>query len=280
MQNLDKALAFQALHSRRQPLILPNPWDAGSAKILTSMGFEALATTSAGLAFSLGRRDAEGALSRGEILANAQSIVEATSLPVSADLENGFGDSPEEVSKTIRMAAEIGLVGGSIEDATGNPQAPIYEFNHALERVIAGIEAARSLSLPFVFVARAENFSAGVLDLDDTIRRLIAFEQAGADVLFAPGLPNLNAIQLVCEALQKPVNVVMGLAGSTFTVDELAEVGVRRISLGSSFARAALGEFIRAAEEVRTMGTFNFASNAISFREANSLMAPIKKNLS
>lgn len=277
MQNLDKALVFQALHSRGQPLLLPNPWDAGSAKILTSMGFEALATTSAGLAFSLGRRDSEGTLSRGEILANAQSIVEATHLPVSADLENGFGDSPEEVSKTIRMAAEVGLVGGSIEDATGNPQAPIYEFNHALERVIAGIEAARSLSLPFVFVARAENFSAGILDLDDTIRRLIAFEQAGADVLFAPGLPNLNAIQLVCEALQKPVNVVIGLAGSTFTVDELAEVGVRRISLGSSFARAALGEFIRAAEEVRTMGTFNFASNAISFREANSLMAPIKK---
>ena len=143
MQHLDKALAFQALHSRRQPLILPNPWDAGSAKILTSMGFEALATTSAGLAFSLGRRDAEGALSRLEILANAQSIVEATHLPVSADLENGFGDSPEEVSKTIRMAAEIGLVGGSIEDATGNLQAPIYQFNHALERVIAGVEAAQ-----------------------------------------------------------------------------------------------------------------------------------------
>ncbi len=275
MENLDKALAFQALHSRRQPLILPNPWDAGSAKILTSMGFEALATTSAGLAFSLGRRDAEGALSRLEILANAQSIVEATHLPVSADLENGFGDSPEEVSKTIRMAAEIGLVGGSIEDATGNLQAPIYQFNHALERVIAGVEAARSLSFPFVFVARAENFSSGIHDLDDTIRRLIAFEQAGADVLFAPGLPDLNAIQIVCEALQKPVNVVMGLADSTLTVDELAGVGVRRVSLGSSFARAALGEFIRAAEEVKTMGTFNFASNAISFREANSLMESI-----
>lgn len=278
MNSLDKALAFQALHTRRHPLVLPNPWDAGSAKILTSMGFEALATTSAGLAFSLGRRDAEGAVSREEILANAQSIVEATNLPVSADLENGFGDSPEEVSETIRMAAAIGLVGGSIEDATGNPQAPIYAFNHALERVIAGVEAARSLSLPFVFVARAENFSAGVHDLDDTIRRLIAFEQAGADVLFAPGLPDLNAIQRVCEALQKPVNVVMGLAGSTFTVDELAAVGVRRISLGSSLARAALGEFIRAAQEVKTMGTFNFASDAISFREANSLMAPARKS--
>ena len=278
MNSLDKALAFQALHTRRQPLVLPNPWDAGSAKILTSMGFEALATTSAGLAFSLGRRDAEGAVSREEILANAQSIVEATHLPVSADLENGFGDSPEEVSETIRMAAAIGLVGGSIEDATGNPQAPIYAFNHALERVIAGVEAARSLSLPFVFVARAENFSAGVNDLDDTSRRLIAFEQAGADVLFAPGLPDLNAIQRVCEALQKPVNVVMGLAGSTFTVDELAAVGVRRISLGSSLARAALGEFIRAAQEVKTMGTFTFASNAISFQEANSLMAPARKS--
>ncbi|KMM82885.1 2-Methylisocitrate lyase, PEP mutase family [Pseudomonas taetrolens] len=276
MQNLDKAMAFQALHLRKQPLILPNPWDAGSARVLTAMGFEALATTSAGLAFSLGRRDAEGALSRREILANAQSIVEATHLPVSADLENGFGDSPEEVSRTICMAAEIGLVGGSIEDATGDRQSPVYEFEHALERVIAGVEAARSLSVPFVFVARAENFSAGINDLDDTIRRLIAFESAGADILFAPGLPNLNAIQLVCEALQKPLNVVVGLADSTFSVGELAGVGVRRISLGSSFARAAMGEFIRAAHEVKTMGTFSFANNALSFQEANAFMEPFE----
>lgn len=274
MQTLDKAVMFRALHSRSSPLVLPNPWDAGSARILTSLGFEALATTSAGLAFSLGRRDAEGALSRADILANAQSSIEATHLPVSADLENGFGDSAEEVANTILMAAEVGLVGGSIEDATGNPYKPIYTFDHALDRVIAGVEAARSLPFPFVFVARAENFSAGVHDLDDTIRRLVAFEDAGADVLFAPGLPDLNAIRLVCEALQKPVNVVMGLAGSTLTVDELAEVGVRRISLGSSLARAALGEFIRAATEVKNLGTFKFSSNAISFQDANSHMSP------
>jgi 2-methylisocitrate lyase-like PEP mutase family enzyme len=267
-----KALAFQAMHSRKQPLILPNPWDAGSARILTAMGFEALATTSAGLAFSLGRRDAEGALSRQEILANAQSIVEATHLPVSADLENGFGDAPEYVATTIRMAAEIGLVGGSIEDATGYRQTPVYDFNHALERVIAGVEAARSLPFPFVFVARSENFSVGIHDLDDTIDRLVAFEQAGADVLFAPGLPDLKSIRLVCEALKKPFNVVMGLAGSTYTVEELAEAGVQRISLGSALARAALGEFIRAAEEIKNQGMFSFSAKAISFQQINSLM--------
>ncbi len=276
MQQRDKALAFQALHGRQQPLILPNPWDAGSARILTSLGFEALATTSAGFAFSLGRRDAEGALSRRETLANAQSIVEATHLPVSADLENGFADGPDEVAKTILMAADVGLVGGSIEDASGDPHAPIYGFEHAVERVIAGVEAARSLPFPFVFVARAENFSVGITDLDDTIRRLIAFEQAGADVLFAPGLPDLNAIQRVCEALEKPVNVVMGFAGSLLTVEELAHAGVRRVSLGSSLARAALGEFYRAAQEVKNLGSFSFASDALSFQQANALMAPVK----
>lgn len=267
-----KALAFQAMHRRQQPLILPNPWDAGSARILTSMGFEALATTSAGLAFSLGRRDAEGALSRQDILSNAKSIVEATHLPVSADLENGFGDAPEVVATTIRMAADIGLVGGSIEDASGRRQTPIYAFNHALERVIAGVEAARSLPFPFVFVARCENFSVGIHELDDTINRLVAFEQAGADVLFAPGLPDLESIRLVCEALKKPFNLVMGLAGATYTVDELAAAGVQRISLGSSLARAALGEFIRAAEEVKNQGTFGFSEKAISFQQVNSLM--------
>lgn len=272
MSTLDKALAFRALHTRSVPFVLPNPWDAGSAKILESLGFEALATTSAGLAFSLGRRDGEGRLSRAEILANARCIVEATQLPVSADLENGFGDSPEEVSRTIMMAAEAGLVGGSIEDATGNPSSPIYEFNHAVERVMAGVEAARSLAFPFTFVARAENFGCGVRDLDDTIRRLVAFEEAGADVLFAPALPDLDAIRVVCAAVNKPVNVVMGLAGSLLTMEELAAAGVRRVSVGSSFARAALGEFIRAAQEVKTLGTFSYANQAISFPDANKLM--------
>lgn len=196
---------------------------------------------------------------------------------MSADLENGFGDSPEEVSKTILMAAEIGLVGGSIEDATGNPAFPIYDFNHAVERIAAGVEAARWLDFPFTFVARAENFGCGVRDLDDTIRRLVAFEEAGADVLFAPALPDLEAIPLVCDTLKKPVNVVMGLAGSVLSLDELAMAGVRRVSGGSSFARAALGEFIRAAEEVKKMGTFNYANDAISFQNANALMAAPSK---
>ncbi len=272
MQTLDKALAFQGLHTRPALFILPNAWDAGSAKLLESMGYPAIATTSAGLAFSLGRRDGEGAVSRSETLANAQAIVQATSLPVSADLENGFGDSPEDVATTIGMAAQVGLVGGSIEDATGHSAAPIYDFNHALERVIAGVEAARSLPFPFTFVARAENFSVGRHDLDDTIRRLIAFERAGADVLFAPSLPNLEMIGQVCAALGKPVNVVMGLAGSKLTVGELEGAGVRRVSVGSSFARAALGAFMRAALEVKNSGRFDYADQALSFREANALM--------
>jgi len=272
MQTLDKALAFQALHAQPKLFILPNAWDAGSAKILESLGYQALATTSAGLAFSLGRRDGEGAVSRAETLANAQAIVQATHLPVSADLENGFGDSPEAVATTIRMAGDIGLVGGSIEDATGNAATPIYDFNHALERVIAGVEAARSLPFPFTFVARAENFSQGRPDLDDTIHRLVAFERAGADVLFAPSLPNLEAIRQVCAALGKPVNVVMGLAGSKLTARELEGAGVRRVSLGSSFARAALGALLRAAREVRDGGTFEFADEALGFREANGVM--------
>jgi len=272
MQTLDKALAFQALHNRRELFILPNAWDAGSAKVLEALGYKALATTSAGLAFALGRRDGEGAVSRDETLANALSIVQATDLPVSADLENGFGPRPEDVATTLRMAGDIGLVGGSIEDATGDASAPIHDFNHALERVIAGVEAARSLSFPFTFVARAENFSHGVLDLDDTIRRLVAFERAGADVLFAPSLPNLEAIRQVCAALGKPVNVVMGLAGSKLTAAELEGAGVRRVSVGSSFARAALGALIRAAREVKEGGTFEFADEAVGFREANGLM--------
>jgi 2-methylisocitrate lyase-like PEP mutase family enzyme len=272
MSTTEKALIFQRYHSRKQPLILPNPWDAGSAKILAALGFEALATTSAGLAFSLGKRDAEGGLSRDEVLENARRIAEATDLPVSADLENGFGDSPEDVAKTIHAAAKVGLVGGSIEDATGKLAHPVYDFNHAVERIAAGVEAARSLAFPFTFVARAENFINGRPDLDDTLRRLIAFQNAGADVLFAPGLPDLETIQLVCNALDKPVNVVMGLSGCKFTVDQLVQAGVQRISLGSSLARAALGEFIRAAEEIKNNGTFSFADTAISFGDVNRLM--------
>jgi 2-methylisocitrate lyase-like PEP mutase family enzyme len=252
--------------------VIPNPWDAGSARLLASLGFAALATTSAGLAFSLGRRDGEGGLDREETLVNAQAIVEATDLPVSADLENGFADAPAAVAETIRQAAAIGLVGGSIEDATGDPAYPLYDPGHAAKRIAAAAEAAHALDFPFILVARAENFLHGRPDLDDTIRRLQAYARAGADVLYAPGLPSLAAIGAVCAAVDKPVNVVMGLRGPAFSVAELAAVGVRRISVGGALARAALGGLMRAALEIRDHGTFTFAADALPFAEANALM--------
>jgi len=258
---LEKFKAFEALHERPGAFVIPNPWNAGSARILAALGFEALATTSAGLAFDTGRRDACGALSRDELLDNARTIVAATHLPVSADLENGFGDEPLACAQTIRRAVEIGLVGGSIEDASGQPGRPIYDFHHAVERVAAASEAARDA--PFLLTARADNFLWGRSDLDDTVRRLQAFASVGADVLYAPGLRDLDAIRTVCAAVSKPVNVVMGLTGAAFTVDELAAVGVKRISVGGAFARAALGAFIRAAREVKEQGTFTFAADAV-----------------
>lgn len=274
MDQTRKALAFQALHQRDKPFIIPNPWDAGTARMLAALGFAALATTSAGLAFSLGRRDAEGALSRDETLANARQIVEASDLPVAADLENGFGDAPEVVADTIRLAAEIGLVGGSIEDASGDADRPIYDFNHAVERIAAAAEMARRLPFPFMLAARAENFLHGKPDLDDTIRRLQAYEAAGADVLFAPGLPDADAIRTVCSAVSRPVNVVMGLRGTNYSVAQLAELGVRRISLGSSLSRAALSGFMRAAQELVASGTFSFADDILTFGEVNAMMRP------
>lgn len=272
MNQLDKAIRFQALHQREKAFVIPNPWDAGTARILASLGFEALATTSAGLAFSLGRRDAEGALTRAETLANAQQIVQATDLPVAADLENGFGDAPAVVAETIRLAAECGLVGGSIEDATGQKEHPIYDFSLSVERIAAAVESARSLPFPFVLVARAENFLHGKPDLDDTIRRLQAYEAAGADVLFAPGLPSAEAIREVCAAVTKPVNVVMGLRGYPYTMEQLTALGVKRVSLGSSLSRAALSGLINAAREIIDDGTFSFANQSISFDETNALM--------
>ncbi|RQO65735.1 2-methylisocitrate lyase [Aquitalea sp. FJL05] len=272
MNQLDKAIRFQALHQREKAFVIPNPWDAGTARILASLGFEALATTSAGLAFSLGRRDAEGALTRTETLANAQQIVQATDLPVAADLENGFGDAPAVVAETIRLAAECGLVGGSIEDASGRKEHPIYDFSLSVERIAAAVESARSLPFPFVLVARAENFLHGKPDLDDTIRRLQAYEAAGADVLFAPGLPSAEAIREVCAAVTKPVNVVMGLRGYPYTMEQLTALGVKRVSLGSSLSRAALSGLINAAREIIDDGTFSFANQSISFDETNALM--------
>lgn len=266
----EKFRLFKEMHTRPGLFVIPNPWDAGSARILTALGFEALATTSAGLAFSLGRRDTGGGLTREHVLENACAIVEATHVPVSADLQDGFGPTPEHCAATIRLAVETGLVGGSIEDATGDPQHPIYAFEHAVERVSAASETARSV--PFVLTARAENYLWNRPDLDDTIRRLNAFSKAGAEVLYAPGLPNLDAIRAVCSAVDKPVNVVMGLRGATYTSEQLQEAGVKRVSVGGSFARAALGAFMRAAREVKNYGTFTYATEAISHADVSAFM--------
>jgi 2-methylisocitrate lyase-like PEP mutase family enzyme len=270
MDQFEKAQRFRALHEG--PLfVIPNPWDAGTARLLASLGFGALTTTSAGLAYSLGRQDMS--VSREEALQNAADIVAAVELPVAADLENGYGDAPEEAATTITRAAEVGLVGGSIEDASGRPDAPIYDFAHAVERVAAAVEAARALPFPFTFVARAENFLHGRTDLDDTICRLQAFEQAGADVLFAPGLPSLEAIRTVCAAVSKPVNVVLGAKHTPYTLDQLAEAGVRRVSTGSSFARAALTGLRDAALELLGPGTATYLDRAISSAEVAAVMA-------
>jgi 2-methylisocitrate lyase-like PEP mutase family enzyme len=267
----EKGRTFQALHERPGCFVIPNPWDIGTARLLSNLGFEALATTSAGLAFSLGRRDGEGAISRAEVLANARDIAAATDLPVTADLENCFADRPEGVAETITLAAETGLVGGSIEDATGHPDRPIYDFELAVERVRAGVESARRLAFPFLVTARAENFLYGRPHLDDTIRRLRAFQEAGADVLYAPGLRSREDISTVVRSIDRPLNVIMGLKGATLSVTELAEVGVKRVSLGSTLSRAALGEFLRAAREIRARGSFSFAEHAIAFDELNEM---------
>ncbi len=267
----EKARAFQALHARRGCFVIPNPWDAGTARLLAGLGFEALATTSAGFAFSRGRPDAEGAIDRDETLANAQEIVAATDLPVSADLEGGFGDAPEACAETVRRAAAVGLVGGSIEDATGRGDAPIHEFAHAVARVRAAVDAARALPFAFMLTARAENYLNGRPDLADTIKRLRAFQDAGADVLYAPGLRSREDIAAVVRAVDRPVNVVMGLKGPRFTVTELAEIGVKRISVGSALARAALGAFMRASREIKEKGTFGFADEAMPFAELNAM---------
>ncbi len=265
--------AFKALHERRGAFIIPNPWDAGTARLLAGLGFEALATTSAGFAFTLGRPDGQAEITREETLANARIIVEATHLPVSADLENGFGDGPEDCADTIRLAADVGLVGGSIEDATGRPDDPIYRFDLAVERVKAAAEAARRLPFPFTLTARAENLIHGRPDLPDTIRRLQAFAEVGADVLYAPGLRTREDIRDVVRAVApKPVNVIMGLAGASFSLTELENLGVKRISVGSALSRAALGEFLRAANEMKAHGTFEFAAQAAPYAKLNQLL--------
>ncbi|MGB9088793.1 MAG: isocitrate lyase/phosphoenolpyruvate mutase family protein [Pseudomonas farsensis] len=267
-----RAEAFKALHERDGAFVMANPWDAGSARLLASLGFEALATTSAGLAFSLGRPDAEGALNLDETLQNAGVIVNATPLPVAADLENGFGDTPQHCADAILRAAEIGLVGGSIEDASGIAEAPIYDFELSVARVREAVRAARSLPFPFTLCARAENLLHGRMDLNDTIARLQAYADAGADVLYAPGLRTAEQVRKVVEAVApKPLNVLMGMAGVALGVAELEELGVKRISVGSSLARAALGGLQRAALEIRDQGTFTYGEQALPFDQLNDL---------
>lgn len=267
-----RAEAFKALHERDRAFVIPNPWDAGSAKLLAGLGFEALATTSAGLAFSLGRPDAEGAMTLAETLDNVRAIVDATALPVAADLENGFSDDPKGCAEAILLGAQAGLVGGSIEDASGNPDEPIYSFHHAVERVEAAVAAARSLDFPFMLCARAENLLHGRMDLDDTIARLQAFAEAGADVLYAPGLRTADEIRAVVQAVApKPVNVLMGMKGVQLGVNQLQDLGVRRISVGSSLMRAAYGAFYRGAEEILGQGTFTYGEQAMPFDQLNQL---------
>jgi 2-methylisocitrate lyase-like PEP mutase family enzyme len=264
-----KAEAFHALHHAPGAFIIPNPWDRGSARILAHMGFKALATTSMGYAFSIGQRD--NSLTREQTLANAADIVGATALPVNADLENGFGDAPEDAAETIRLSAATGICGGSIEDASGQADAPIYDIGLAAERVAAAVAAARSLPYRFTLTARAENYLWGRPDLKDTIKRLQAFQEAGADVLYAPGLKTREDIAAVVSSVDRPVNVVMGLVGAQLSLEELAKIGVKRISVGSSLQRAALGAFLRAAEEMSGKGSFTYAAQAASPKEVTPI---------
>ncbi len=266
----DKAIRLRALHAAPAPFVIANAWDGGSARILASLGFEALATSSGAAAATLGRLD--GAVGRDEALAHVRVIVDATDLPVSADLEKGFGDAPADVAETIRLAAAAGVVGGSIEDFSGDKDKPLFDLALAVERVAAAVEAARVLTFPFTLTARAENFIRGNPDLDDTIRRLQAFEKAGADVLFAPGLPDLAAVRAVCAAVSKPVNFMVGQRGKSFSVADLGAAGVKRISLAASLYRAAMSSLVSAAREVRERGTFGYVDQALTSADLGAFL--------
>jgi 2-methylisocitrate lyase-like PEP mutase family enzyme len=267
----ERAAAFRALHERPGAFIIPNPWDAGTARLLAALGFEALATTSLGLANSLGRPDGAGAVSRDEVLANCRAIAGATDLPVNADLENGYAHEPRAAAEMIRLAAEAGVVGGSIEDATGDPAQPIYDFPLAVERVHAAVEVARALPFPFMLTARAENLLHGRPDLDDTIRRLQAFEKVGADVLYAPGLRALAQIRTVVSAVGRPVNVVMSAADPAITAAELGAAGVKRISVGGALSRLALAAFLRGAREMKEQGGFTWVRDTVPSKELKAI---------
>jgi 2-methylisocitrate lyase-like PEP mutase family enzyme len=267
----EKAAAFRALHERPGAFIIPNPWDAGTARLLASLGFEALATTSLGFANSLGRPDGTNAVSRSEVLENCRMIAGATDLPVNADLENCYAHEPRAAAEMIRLAANAGVVGGSIEDTTGDSTRPIYDFQLAVERVQAAVETARSLPVPFMLTARAENFLHGRPELDDTIRRLQAFEKAGADVLYAPGLKDLATIRTVVAAVTKPINVVMSAADPSITAEQLAEAGVKRISVGGALSRLALAAFLKGAREMKDKGGFTWMRDTIPSRELKAI---------
>ena len=267
---IEKAHAFRALHERDKAFIIPNPWDIGTARMLSSLGFQALATTSAGFAFSRGRLDY--GVDRNEMLAHLTAMVAATALPVSADLENGFGDEPEVAAETVRLAAAAGVVGGSIEDATSRIFEPIYDFAQAVDRVRAAAEAAHKLSFPITLTARCENFLVGRADLRDTIKRLQAYQEAGADVLYAPGVSSKEDIRAVVGSVDRPVNVLMGLEGVRLNLAELSQLGVKRVSVGSALSRAALGAFLGAASEMREHGTFNFVDGAASSAQIGALL--------
>ena len=265
----EKGAAFAELHKRAGTFIIPNPWDAGSARLLAHVGFEALATSSAGYAFTIAKAD--NGVGRDAMLAHAQSVAAATDLPVSIDLENGFGDTPEIVAETIRLAAATGAVGGSIEDSTQLPDDPLYESALAVERIRAAAEVARSLPFPFMLTARAENYLVGRPDLNQTIERLQMYQEAGADVLYAPGIASKDDIAALISSVDRPVNLLMGLKGVKLTVAEVSALGVKRISVGSGLARCALGAFLRAAREMREEGTFTFADDAADFGMINSI---------
>jgi 2-methylisocitrate lyase-like PEP mutase family enzyme len=266
----EKAHSFRALHEMSEAFVIANAWDAGSARILTTIGFKALATSSGASAGVLGRRD--GMVTREEALGHCKAIVDATDLPVSADLEKGFGDTPQSAAETIRLAGEIGLVGGSIEDATGDPAKPLFDSSHAKDRVAAAVEAARSMPFPFTLTARTENYLRGNPDLDDTIRRLQSFEAAGADVLMAPGLPDLESVRAVCAALSRPVNFMAGITGKSFTVAALSAAGVKRVSLATSLYRAAMTGMVNAAKEVAEHGTFAYLNDTLATPAMNGFM--------
>jgi len=266
----DKAQQFRALHEAPDAFVIANVWDGGSARMMAGLGFAALATSSGASAGLLGRRD--GRVTRDEALAQARVICDAIDLPVSADLEKGYGDAPEIVAETVRLAAQAGLVGCSIEDVSGNPSAPIFEIGHATERIAAAVAAARALPFPFTLTGRAENFLRGRLDLGDTIERLKAYEAAGADALMAPGLPDLESVRAVCAAVGKPFNFMVGIKGRSFTVAALAAAGVKRISLATSLYRAAMTGLLNAAKEVREHGTFGYIDTSLATPDMNAFL--------